>query len=310
VVKGIGDDCAVISIGGNEHLLVTTDLLVERVHFFMNWASPEVIGAKALTANLSDIAACGGMPRDAFVSLAIPEAIDLEWLDGLYRGMADIARTFDVNLLGGDTTGSKSDFAINIAVTGLVPVDEVLFRHTARANDIIVLTGPTGESGAGLDILLGSSEMTHEMARPLVASHLEPRAHVREGRLLARSHACTAAIDVSDGISSDLRHICRGSGVGAVVYESQLPIGEKLSHAARTTGKDPLDWVLNGGEDYVLLAAVDPGLIEDLQKQFEAEGLDLFPIGKFVASPAMELVRIDGSRQNLNPRGWDHFRSR
>lgn len=310
MVKGIGDDCAVISIGGPEHLLVTTDLLVERVHFFMNWASPEVIGAKALTANLSDIAACGGIPRDAFVSLAIPETIDLEWLDGLYRGMADIARNFDVNLLGGDTTGSKSDFAINIAVTGLVPVDEVLFRHTARANDIIVLTGPTGESGAGLEILLGSSEMTHEMARPLVASHLEPRAHVREGRLLARSHACTAAIDVSDGLSSDLRHICRESGVGAVVHESQLPIGEKLSHAARATGKDPLDWVLNGGEDYVLLAAVEPGLIEDLQKQFEAEGRDLFPIGKFVAGPAMELVRIDGSRQDLTPRGWDHFRSR
>jgi thiamine-monophosphate kinase len=309
VVKGIGDDCAVISIGGPEHLLVTTDLLVERVHFFMNWASPEVIGAKALTANLSDIAACGGIPRDAFISLAIPETTDLEWLDGLYRGMADIARAFDVNLLGGDTTGSKSDFAINIAVTGLVPVDEVLFRHTARANDIIVLTGPTGESGAGLDILLGSAEMPREMARPLVASHLEPRAHVQEGRLLARSHACTAAIDVSDGLSSDLRHICRDSGLGAVVHESQLPIGNSLSQAARAIGKDPLEWVLNGGEDYVLLAAVDPSLIEDLRKQFEAEGRELFPIGQFFAAPGMELVRIDGRRQDLTPRGWDHFRS-
>jgi thiamine-monophosphate kinase len=299
----------VISIGGPEHLLVTTDLLVERVHFFMNWASPEVIGAKALTANLSDIAACGGIPRDAFISLAIPETTDLEWLDGLYRGMADIARAFDVNLLGGDTTGSKSDFAINIAVTGLVPVDEVLFRHTARANDIIVLTGPTGESGAGLDILLGSAEMPREMARPLVASHLEPRAHVQEGRLLARSHACTAAIDVSDGLSSDLRHICRDSGLGAVVHESQLPIGNSLSQAARAIGKDPLEWVLNGGEDYVLLAAVDPSLIEDLREQFEAEGRELFPIGQFVAAPGMELVRIDGRRQDLTPRGWDHFRS-
>ena len=206
---------------------------------------------------------------------------------------------------------------INIAVTGLVPVDEVLFRHTARANDIIVLTGPTGESGAGLDILLSSSPMTREIARPLVASHLEPRAHVEEGRLLARSRACTAAIDVSDGLSSDLGHICRDSGVGAVVHETQLPIGEMLSQAARAIGKDPLDWVLNGGEDYVLLAAVEPGLIEDLQKQFEAEGRDLFPIGKFVAGAGMELVRIDGSRQDLNPtrlgsfqiaiRGMSHF---
>jgi thiamine-monophosphate kinase len=309
VVKGIGDDCAVISIGGPEHLLVTTDLLVERVHFLMNWAPPEVIGAKVLTANISDIAACGGIPRDAFVSLAIPETIDVEWLDALYRGMANIARTFDVNLLGGDTTGSKSDFAINIVVTGLVPVDEVLFRHTARVDDIIVITGPTGESGAGLDILLNSPEVPHKISRLLSASHLEPRAHVSEGRLLARSRACTAAIDVSDGLSSDLRHICLDSGVGAMVLEAQLPVSRELSDAARIMGKDPLAWVLNGGEDYVLLAAVKPGLIEDVQKQFEAEGRELFAIGRFTADPAMELLSIDGTRQDLNPRGWDHFRS-
>ena len=146
------------------------------------------------------------------------------------------------------------------------------------------------------------------MARPLLASHLEPRAHIAEGRLLARSGACTAAIDISDGLSSDLRHICRDSGVGAVVYEAQLPIGEMLSQAAGIMGKDPLDWVLHGGEEYVLLAAVEPGLIGDLQKQFESEGRSLFAIGKFVAGPEMELVRIDGSRQKLSPGGWDHFR--
>ncbi len=307
-MKGIGDDCAVISIGGPDHLLVTTDLLVERVHFLLDWAPSEVIGAKALTVNLSDIAACGGVPREAFISLAIPETTELEWLDGLYRGMTDVARAFDVNLLGGDTTGSMIDFTINITVTGLVPVDEVLFRHTARVDDVIVLTGSTGESGAGLDILLNSPEMSPEISRLLVASHLEPRAHVREGRLLARSRACTAAIDVSDGLSSDLGHICADSGVGAVVYEAQLPISPVLSHAGQITGKDPLDWVLNGGEDYVLLAGVKPGLIGDLQKRFEAEGLKLFPIGRFTTGPAMELVRIDGTRQDLRPRGWDHFK--
>jgi len=309
VVKGIGDDCAVISIGGPEHLLVTTDLLVERVHFFMSWAAPEVLGAKALTANLSDIAACGGIPRDAFISLAIPESIDLEWLDGLYRGMSDLARAFDVNLLGGDTTGSKNDFVINIAVTGLVPVDEVLFRHTARAGGVIVLTGLTGDSAAGLDILMSCPEISHDIAQPLVASHLEPRAHVREGRLLAGSRACTAAIDVSDGLSSDLGHICRDSRVGATVYEAQLPMGEMLSHAAGIIGKEPLDWVLNGGEDYVLLAAVERGLLAELQKQFEAAGRSLFSIGEFTAGLGMELVRIDGRRQDMAPRGWDHFRS-
>lgn len=308
VVKGIGDDCAVISIGGPDYLLVTTDLLVERVHFLVHWGPPEVLGAKVLTANLSDIAACGGTPRDAFISLAIPEEIDLEWLDGLYRGMADLARTIDVNLLGGDTTGSKTDFVINVALTGLVPANEVLLRHNARADDIIVLTGRTGESAAGLEILLGGRAMPGEVAGSLVAAHLEPRAHLREGRLLAQSGACTAAIDVSDGLSSDLGHICRDSGVGAIVREEQLPIGETLCRAAEILGKDPLDWVLDGGEDYVLLAAVEPGSLQGLQKQFEEEGRHLFTIGQFVAAPKMELVRADGSSQDLIPRGWDHFR--
>lgn len=308
MIKGIGDDCAVISIGGPEHLLITTDLLVERVHFLMHWASPEVIGAKALTTNLSDIAACGGVPRDAFISLAVPERIDLAWLDGLYLGMSKLASTFDVNLLGGDITGSKGDFVVNIAVTGLVPCDEVLFRHTASAGDIIVLTGPIGRSAAGLEILLRSPDIDPEIAQTLLASHLEPRAHIREGRLLARSRACTAAMDVSDGLSSDLGHICRDSGVGALVYEARLPGGDVLVRAAAIMGKDPLDWMVNGGEDYVLLAAIKPELLGDLEKDFEREGRRLFPIGELVIGRGIELVRIDGRREDLSPRGWDHFR--
>jgi len=131
-----------------------------------------------------------------------------------------------------------------------------------------------------------------------------------EGRLLARSRACTAAIDVSDGLSSDLGHICHDSGVGATVHEARLPIGEVLSRAAGIMGNDPLDWVVNGGEAYVLLAAVEPGLLGELQKQFKAQGRSLFAIGEFTVGPGMDLVRIDGSRQELTPRGWDHFRSR
>ena len=121
VVKGIGDDCAVIQVRGDEYLLVTTDLLVEKVHFLMDWAAPEIIGARALTANLSDIAACGGNPRDAFLSLAIPDHMEVEWLDAFYRGLTDLARQYQVNVLGGDTTSSKTDLVINIVVTGLVP---------------------------------------------------------------------------------------------------------------------------------------------------------------------------------------------
>jgi len=308
VVKGIGDDCAVISIGAGEHLLVTTDLFVEKVHFLMEWTTPEIIGAKVLTANISDIAACGGIPRDAFVSIAIPEHLDLAWLDGFYRGMSDLAREFSVNILGGDTTGSKNDLAVNIALTGLVPVSEVLFRHTAQPGDLIVLTGPTGESAAGLEILIKGSDLPDAAARELIRTHLEPRPHVREGRILATSTACTAAIDVSDGLSSDLGHICRDSGVAAVVYQDKLPVSQRLIRAGAALAKDPLEWVFNGGEDYTLLAAVRRERLSDLETKFRDQSLRLIPIGEFREGSGMEFVRTDGRRTILSPRGWDHFR--
>jgi thiamine-monophosphate kinase len=307
VIKGIGDDCAVISVNGPEYLLLTTDLLVERVHFLMEWARPEVIGAKALAVNLSDIAACGGRPRDAFISIAVPDGIEVDWLDVFYRGMSDLARRWDVNLLGGDTSGSKSDLMVNVTVTGTVPPKEVLFRHTAKAGDVIVITGPLGESGAGMEILLGSLDLPPDIRQSLVRAHLEPRPHIEEGRLLASSGACTAAIDVSDGLSSDLGHLCADSGVGAVVFEADLPMTEPLARAAALMGKDPLQWVLHGGEDYVLLAAVKQGMVDQIRSRAAKQGWDFVPIGKFVEGQGMELVRVAGPRRPLVPRGWDHF---
>ena len=308
VVKGIGDDCAVIGLNGPEYLLITTDLLVERVHFLLDWAQPEIIGAKSLSVNLSDIAACGGVPRDAFISLAVPSYIDVEWLDGLYAGMREVAADAQVNLLGGDTTGSAGHLVINVAVTGLVPREEVLFRHTAQATDLIVLTGPTGRSAAGCDLLLKGLRLSDQAARPLIERHLQPRAHLKEARILAQSGACTAAIDVSDGLSSDLSHVCKDSQVAAVIREQDLPLDPDLIRTAAQMGKDPLHWVLNGGEDYVLLAAVRRESLADLGKLFEQEGCALFPIGEFVPGTGIELARTDGSTQQLGALGWDHFR--
>jgi thiamine-monophosphate kinase len=307
VVKGIGDDCAVIDVGASDYLLLTTDLLVERVHFLRDWASPEIFGAKALAVNLSDIAACGGLPRDAFISLAIPDGTDVDWLDGFYRGMADLARRWDVNLLGGDTSGSKVDLMINVAVTGLVPRNEVLFRHTASPGDVIVITGPLGESAAGLDILLGAVDLPGHVGHGLVQAHLEPRPHIDEGRFLASSGACTAAIDVSDGLSSDLGHLCEDSGVGALVFEDSLPLSQPLVQAAAALGKDPLQWVLHGGEDYVLLAAVRHEIAEEINARAADRGWSFLPIGGFIEGRGMELVRRDGTRESFTPRGWDHF---
>jgi len=308
VVKAIGDDCAVICLEGSDYLLITTDMMVERIHFGADWAGPDVLGAKSLATNISDIAACGGRPLDAFVSLAIPEHIDVEWLDAFYQGMRGLGREHGVNILGGDTTRSKADLVINIALTGTVPRDQALFRHTARAGDLIVLTGPTGDSGAGCEILLGAHEIPADVARPLVNAHLRPRPHVREGRKLAESGACTAAIDVSDGLSSDLGHVCRESSLAATIYEEKLPISGALVEAGAVLRKDPLQWVLHGGEDYVLIAAVKPEAWDDLEEQAIAEGMTFYCIGEFSVGVGMELERVDGTRQILAPKGWNHFR--
>ncbi|MBM4328690.1 MAG: thiamine-phosphate kinase [Deltaproteobacteria bacterium] len=309
VVKGIGDDCAVVAVDGPDYLLVTTDLLVERVHFLMDWAPAEVIGRKALAVNLSDIAACGGIPLDAFISLAIPEDLDVEWLDGFYQGMRGLADSFRVNLLGGDTTGSKSDLVINVAVTGRVPCDQVLLRHTAREGDVIAITGPLGESAAGLEILLGKLQLPPQVAAPLVAAHLEPRPHLPEGRFLASSGACTSAIDVSDGLSSDLGHLCQDSGVAAVVYEDRIPVSLPLARFAELTSRNPIEIILSGGEDYVLLVALKHNMAEDLQRRAHQQGMRLHPIGEFIAGRGMELVRRNNTREPFGPRGWDHFRA-
>lgn len=311
VVKGIGDDCAVISLGESEYLLVTTDMMVERVHFLVETTTADALGAKALATNISDIAACGGVPRDAFISLAIPDSVQVEWLDDFYAGMASLARDYEVNLLGGDTTASKSDLVINIALTGTVPGEQVLFRHTARPGDLVVLTGPTGESGAGCQILLSfptPPTLSSETIETLTRAHLQPRPHVPEGRLLAQSGACTAAIDVSDGLSSDLGHICQDSGIGAVLYEESIPVTADLRAAADALGKDPLDWILNGGEDYVLLAAVKPQMWLQLAEKAAQNGMTFYCVGEFARGSGMELEARDGIRRPIGKLGWNHFR--
>jgi len=311
VVKGIGDDCAVISLDGSEYLLVTTDMMVERVHFLVETTTADALGAKALATNISDIAACGGVPRDAFISLAVPDSVQVEWLDELYAGMAALAKGYGVNLLGGDTTASKTDLIVNIAVTGTVPREQVLFRHTARPGDLVVLTGPTGESGAGCEILLSfptPPTLSSETIETLTPAHLQPRPPVPEGRLLAQSGACTAAIDVSDGLSSDLGHICQDSGVAAVLYEERIPVTADLAAAANALGKDPLNWILNGGEDYVLIAAIVPQMWPQLAEQAAQTGMTFYRIGEFMQGSGMELESRDGRRRPIGKLGWDHFR--
>ena len=308
VHRGIGDDCAVIEMNDYDFLLITTDLLIERSHFKLDWTSPEDLGIKSLAVNLSDIAACGGVPRDAFISLAIPNRIDVEWLDRFYQGLTEQAKGHGVNVLGGDTTLSRSDLVINVALTGVVPKEQALLRNGASPGDLVCLTGALGESAAGLKLLeTGASVETPEQA-DLVRSHLTPLPLLREGRILAQSGYCTALIDVSDGMSSDLNHICQQSAVGAIIQQEQIPVSKKLEAVFSDSGKDVMDFILNGGEDYALLAAVKPHGLPELESRFKQIGAQIHHIGEFTTDSGRVLLKSRGNLTDLKPRGWDHFK--
>ncbi|MGC8605024.1 MAG: thiamine-phosphate kinase [Desulfomonilaceae bacterium] len=306
---GIGDDCAVIRISPDLNLLVTTDLLVERVHFLLDWQTANILGAKALAVNLSDIAACGGIPKYAFVSIAVPEHIGIDWLEKFYNGMFDLAEQFHVSILGGDTTRSLTDLVINIAVTGLSKIGETLLRSNAQPGDIIAVSGNLGDSAAGLELLQDLWQIPQNIALPLIHAHLNPTPHLIQGRALAQSNACNAAIDISDGLSSDLAHICKQSGLGATIFEEKLPASISLMELARYLSRNPLEWLLNGGEDYVLLAAIKPHKFNELKLKASVEGWRLIEIGNFESSQGVNLVRASGDKVSVIPKGWDHFKS-
>ncbi len=310
VLRGIGDDAAVIEAGG-DLLLVTTDMLIEQVHFLRGTISFRQLGYKSLAVNLSDIAAMGGVPHEAFISIAIPPTVSVEELDQLYDGMKALARDAGVNVLGGDTTGSKVDLCINIAVTGSVPRGEVLYRTGALVGDRILVSGTLGDSAGGLVVLLERPDLPDEVAQALLQAHYLPQLYLTEARILATSGAAHAAIDLSDGLASDLRHICRGSGVGAVVDVPSLPLSAPLRQLCAATGHDLLRLALGGGEDYRLLATVDPGRVAELRSTVaERTGRTLFDIGEIVTGDAIRLRHADGTCAPLELSGFDHFTTR
>jgi thiamine-monophosphate kinase len=309
VIRGIGDDAAAFRTDSRLVSLVTTDLLVERIHFLRQAISAYDLGHKSLAVNLSDIAAMGGTAREAFVSIAIPDGYELDALDDLFQGMKDLASRYAVNILGGDTTRSRTDLVINVAVYGQVPEEQMLTRRGARPGDVLLTTGCLGDSRAGLHLILDKAPIDTPELKSLLAAHLHPEPHLREGRLLASSGGVRAAIDVSDGLSSDLGHILEESRVGARIRAEALPISDDLRTYCRRFGKSPVEYALAGGEDYVLLLAASAERSGDLARVFQATfGRPLYAIGEITDATAMELVGPGASRMPITSSGWDHFK--
>jgi thiamine-monophosphate kinase len=309
VVKAIGDDAAAFTTDAKQITLVTTDLLIERIHFLRDATSGYNLGYKSLAVNLSDIAAMGGTAREAFVSIAVPEDCRIQYLDDFYRGMKSLAAEFEVNILGGDTTGSNADLIINIVVTGQVPKGEILLRDKAQPGDVILTTGFLGDSRAGSYLILNRIDTRSQEYRQLFESHILPKPYLREGRFLASTKKVHAAIDVSDGLSSDLAHIVKQSKVGAKVYADKIPISENLKRFCRRFDFDPIEFGLAGGEDYTLLITtaqkVAPRISRDYEEKFKRP---LFAIGEITDNGSMVLIKTDGSTQPIIPSGWNHFK--
>jgi thiamine-monophosphate kinase len=317
VALGIGDDCAVLDLGGDALLLATCDSQVEGVHFTMHTTSPEQIGRKALAVNLSDIAAMGGEPRYALVSLILPPQLPLAVIDGIYTGLRQEAERYATAIVGGNIagTGKAEQLIIDITLLGTVARGHVLARSGARAGDVLCVTGAPGSSAAGLHTLLHPDQHYPADALELVRQrHCMPQARVHEGQVLScfGPSVVTAALDISDGLSGDLEHLCERSNVGARIDLSRLPLSSEICNIAKSIAYDPVCWAMHGGEDYELLFTVTSGqehaVIEAIQT---ATGTPVTVIGTILhREEGMKQVYPDGRVEKLSVMSWDHLKQK
>ncbi len=308
VIKGIGDDCAVFGPYSGRVLLFTTDMLVEDIHFLKDKITSYQLGWKAIAINLSDIAAMGGRPLFILISLAIPVEMNVEIIQDLYKGMKDICEHCKVDILGGDTVASPDKLIINISLIGDAKENEVLYRSGARPGDKIYLTGNVGDSSAGLKILKNEISPPNSISSYFIKIHNEPKPLLETGRIISNSRLASAMIDLSDGLLSDLGHICKESGVGALLLKSELPISSELKFLASYADFNPLDLALSGGEDYLLLLTVPEEKSQDIEMLFkEKRTSPLYLIGEIKEEKGIRIVNDDGSVEEIGPKGFNHF---
>lgn len=257
-VTGIGDDCAIIPQKDGLDTLVSTDMLVEGVHFLLDDITPWQLGWKSAAVNISDIAAMGGTPTASFLSFALPGTLPREWVDSFLDGYMTLSSEYGVPLLGGDTTSSECGLCISVTVLGTCHSGCAKKRSMAQVGDLVCVTGCLGDSAGGLKAVLDGVERDDGVCR-LLERHYRPRPRVSEGLALSACPDVHAMMDISDGIGSDIRHILEESGVGAVVDVDSIPVSEDLRAFCRVVGQDVLDPAISGGEDYELLFTADPG---------------------------------------------------
>ena len=301
----IGDDAAALTQYPGKLTLISTDALVEGIHFDLHYMCPEDLGWKVLAVNLSDIAAMGGNPIGFTISIAVPPLKSGAFLTRMYKGMMELATNTKTVLLGGDTSASPGPVFLNLTILGNVKPTELITRKGAQPGDKIFVTGELGVSAIGLELLrLGavrSKAVTHIMSQ-----HLRPQPRIKVGRWLAKNHCASALLDLSDGLSTDLSHLCKASNVGAVIDSKKIPLPTVNSTMSSLVRKPLLDYGLNGGEDYELLFSVPAK--KEIQVPNKIEGVTVKQIGYVTDKPEICLTNEEGRVRPLLPKGFDHFR--
>jgi thiamine-monophosphate kinase len=297
IVAGIGDDCAILRIPKGHEALVTTDFSLEGIHFRREWHPPEAVGHRCLARGLSDIAAMGGIPVAAFLSLAIPRSLPQSWVDRFTRGFLTLARRYNVSLAGGDTAESPGGVLADIVIVGAAPRGKAIRRSGAKPGDDIYVTGTLGGGAAALAQMMKA----HRRLKPReFPRHFFPEPRFKVGGVLRAKGMASAMTDTSDGLSTDLAHICEESGVGAEVELRMLPravIGNPLAEV-------DLSYALHGGEDYELLFTASAG--KRIPKSIA--GVAVTRIGQIIRGKRIFQRDESGARKELRPRGWEHFR--
>ena len=311
-IKGIGDDAAVVNYG-DSYMVISTDLLIEGIHFDLMYMPLKHLGYKAVMVNLSDIYAMNAIPTQITVSIAISSKFSVEALEELYAGIHEACRLYKIDLIGGDTTSSTKGLSISITAMGEVKKEKITYRSGAKVGDILCVTGDLGAAYLGLQILEREKQLY--VSNPGIKPDLEDQKYLLERQLKpeARKDSIqyfdkesiipTAMIDVSDGLASDLMHVCKASGVGAYIEEAKIPIKQEAQLMAIKFRLDPVTTALNGGEDYELLFTIDEKDLEKIRYM-----PDVYIIGEITSKKdGISLHTTGGNIHPLKAQGWNHF---
>jgi len=317
VIMGVGDDVAVVKTKAEEYLLLTCDILIEGTHFTKETITPCQLGKKVVAINVSDIAAKGGIPKQALISIGLPKDTKVIYLDEIYRGIKEQSKKFNIDIVGGNTALSKDKIFIDLFLVGEIKPDLLLLRSGAKPDDKILVTGNLGDSSAGLkiienqDLKLEDIKFEKKYKTKLKQAHLSPNPRLLEGRIIAKSNLASSMMDISDGLSSDLAKICEASNVGAIIWEEKIPVSKETLAFAKSIGKSPFNFALHGGEDYELLFTIPKENVEIIIKKIQRETkTKVTEIGEIKDRKfGIKIVKTNGEMTPLNTYGWNHFKT-